>query len=110
MLGEFKSRFLSGKKIFLFIGLFCGLLLGNNRLTAQGCHGGSGMSGGHQHEEKSDDKTTEKKSKSKKSSSVVYICPMHPDVISDKPGKCPECGMKLKKKKAQKNSKLNTAK
>lgn len=24
-----------------------------------------------------------------------YQCPMHPDVISDKPGTCPKCGMKL---------------
>ncbi|MEA2450656.1 MAG: hypothetical protein QOG63_2588, partial [Thermoleophilaceae bacterium] len=24
-----------------------------------------------------------------------YMCPMHPDVVSDDPGKCPECGMKL---------------
>lgn len=24
-----------------------------------------------------------------------YICPMHPDVISDKPGTCPMCGMAL---------------
>ncbi len=24
-----------------------------------------------------------------------YTCPMHPEVISDKPGKCPKCGMKL---------------
>lgn len=28
----------------------------------------------------------------------VYTCPMHPDVMSDKPGKCPQCGMKLEKK------------
>ena len=24
-----------------------------------------------------------------------YTCEMHPEVISDKPGKCPKCGMKL---------------
>lgn len=28
----------------------------------------------------------------------VYVCPMHADVISDKPGKCPQCGMNLVKK------------
>jgi YHS domain-containing protein len=26
---------------------------------------------------------------------VVYTCPMHPDVKSDKAGKCPKCGMAL---------------
>ena len=26
---------------------------------------------------------------------VVYACPMHPEVVSDEPGSCPECGMKL---------------
>ena len=26
---------------------------------------------------------------------AVYMCPMHPDVFSDEPGRCPECGMKL---------------
>ncbi len=24
-----------------------------------------------------------------------YVCPMHPDVRSDQPGKCPKCGMNL---------------
>ena len=28
----------------------------------------------------------------------VYSCPMHPEVQSDKPGKCPKCGMTLVKK------------
>jgi FtsP/CotA-like multicopper oxidase with cupredoxin domain len=26
---------------------------------------------------------------------VSYACPMHPEVTSDQPGHCPECGMKL---------------
>lgn len=25
-----------------------------------------------------------------------YVCPMHADVQSDKPGECPKCGMTLK--------------
>jgi FtsP/CotA-like multicopper oxidase with cupredoxin domain len=26
---------------------------------------------------------------------VVYVCPMHPEVVSEEPGRCPKCGMKL---------------
>jgi FtsP/CotA-like multicopper oxidase with cupredoxin domain len=26
---------------------------------------------------------------------VIYTCPMHPEVLSEEPGKCPQCGMKL---------------
>ena len=26
---------------------------------------------------------------------VIYSCPMHPDVVTQEPGHCPECGMKL---------------
>lgn len=35
----------------------------------------------------------------KDTSETVYTCPMHPEVVSDQPGKCPKCGMKLVPKK-----------
>lgn len=42
------------------------------------------------------------------SEKVVYTCTMHPEVISDKPGKCPKCGMDLVKKEPSKeNSTMN---
>ena len=37
--------------------------------------------------------------KKSKSMATVYACPMHPEVTSDKAGKCPKCGMELVKKK-----------
>lgn len=30
-----------------------------------------------------------------------YVCPMHPDVTSDKPGVCPKCHMALEKTKSE---------
>lgn len=36
--------------------------------------------------------------KKAKSAKVQYTCTMHPEVLSDKPGKCPKCGMTLVKK------------
>jgi hypothetical protein len=47
-------------------------------------------------EKTADTKTTTETSDSAK---VVYTCPMHPEVISNKPGKCPKCGMDLVIKK-----------
>ena len=91
---------LCGKKGFVFCGMLLASCLLVNRAAAMSCHESSG---GHQHEEKSANKSEEKKAEKKidkkKSYSVVYVCPMHPEVQSDKPGKCPKCGMKLKKKK-----------
>ncbi|HEY4193956.1 MAG TPA: heavy metal-binding domain-containing protein [Mucilaginibacter sp.] len=44
------------------------------------------------------------KTKKVKPAKVQYTCPMHPDVLSDKPGKCPKpnCGMTLVKKEPAK--------
>lgn len=36
---------------------------------------------------------------------TVYTCPMHPEILSDKPGNCPKCGMQLVKKTSSVNSK-----
>ena len=38
------------------------------------------------------------------STKIIYTCPMHSEIISDKPGTCPKCGMefvKLEKEKKQ---------
>lgn len=41
-----------------------------------------------------------KKTKSKKHTmAMTYVCPMHAEVTSDKPGKCSKCGMDLVEKK-----------
>lgn len=37
---------------------------------------------------------------------VVYVCPMHPDVKSVSPGKCPKCSMALKAERAADIQKL----
>ena len=36
-------------------------------------------------------------------SSTLYSCPMHSDIVSEKPGKCSKCSMKLTEKSEKKN-------
>jgi transcription initiation factor IIE alpha subunit len=36
-----------------------------------------------------------------KMQAMKYTCPMHPEVVRSKPGKCPKCGMALVEKKMQ---------
>lgn len=40
------------------------------------------------------------------SAAADYTCPMHPEIVADKPGNCPVCGMKLVKKE-RKNVKVD---
>jgi hypothetical protein len=37
-----------------------------------------------------------------------YTCPMHPEVVTEHPGNCPKCGMKLGPVKENKHSTLNS--
>ena len=29
------------------------------------------------------------------STKTIYVCPMHPEIQQNNPGRCPECGMNL---------------
>ena len=41
----------------------------------------------------------------KMTTSKKYTCTMHPEVVMNKPGKCPKCGMKLVAMKTKKTTK-----
>ena len=43
--------------------------------------------------------STKKHSTPKHSMATKYTCTMHPEVVRNKPGKCPKCGMALVKMK-----------
>lgn len=55
----------------------------------------------YKHEQNKKD-TTAKKEES--TTQTEYTCPMHPNVKSDKSGKCPKCGMALVEEKKEKKS------
>jgi len=44
---------------------------------------------------------TTQQTTSKKPVRFYYVCPMHPEVRSRRPGKCPKCKMKLEKQVQQ---------
>jgi hypothetical protein len=47
---------------------------------------------------------TEKTTQTAATGKELYVCPMHPEETSDKPGKCPKCGMDLVKKEVKKDT------
>ncbi len=44
--------------------------------------------------------------KQKKQTMKTFTCPMHPEVKSDQPGKCPKCGMELTQKDGSHNNNI----
>lgn len=56
-----------------------------------------------QHKPEQSKKETDVKKESEKTA-VEYTCPMHPEVKSSKPGKCPKCGMELVQAKKETTS------
>ena len=71
-------------KKFLWMALIGVLVMGG--LIFSSCKGGA-----HDEHKKNSDEHSGHNMTDKK----VYSCPMHPEVKSDKPGECPECGMDL---------------
>lgn len=63
----------------------------------------SAMPSGHEHMHH---RTEANPSTKQKAPAVkpTYVCPMHPEVTSDHPGKCPKCGMTLVPKETKPES------
>ncbi|HZB45154.1 MAG TPA: SCO family protein, partial [Pyrinomonadaceae bacterium] len=53
-------------------------------------------SDGHAHARQQKHEHQSQPPKRERQAATKYVCPMHPDVVSGSPGKCPECGMFLK--------------
>lgn len=45
----------------------------------------------------------------KEPAKTVYVCPMHPEVVSENPGLCPKCNMRLDPKPQVRSSVESTA-
>ena len=62
---------------------------GHDKHASHGAHKGHARHGTHQ------DQSGHAQHGAEPNAAAQYTCPMHPEVISDKPGKCPKCGMFL---------------
>lgn len=84
------------KRTLIVLGIIAGLSLAYGTFFLEpavaGCGGSSGC--GMSHEKPQQTAARDAKP-------GQYTCPMHPEIISDNPGKCPKCGMNLEKVKGQ---------
>ena len=76
------------------IGLTAGDALG------MGCCGGGRSA--QQHKSKASADAQKSQAETSKKILTVYTCTMHPEVLSEKPGRCPKCEMALVKKQVKK--------
>ena len=67
--------------------------LGQPQLTVKSDHGNHSHREGEQHHDRSHH--GHEHATVKPSPATKYFCPMDPEVVSDKPGSCPKCGMAL---------------
>jgi hypothetical protein len=65
----------------------------SERAAPQAPAGGADPHAGHGHGHGTEEKAPAQEAGTK------YTCPHHPEVVSDKPGTCPKCGMDLEPKK-----------
>lgn len=80
------------KRSLILLSLIAITLLGYSAFLLEPAEAGCGESSscGTSHE-------TQQQSAAPAAKAGQYTCPMHPEVVSDKPGKCPKCGMNLEK-------------
>jgi hypothetical protein len=71
---------------------------GAHRETSGEAHAGHGHAAAHEHATHGNSPVPQQQAESSEAA-AVYTCPMHPEVVSSGPGKCPKCGMKLVPKK-----------
>ena len=89
------------KTIFSYFGLCLAFLFISGNISAQ-----CGIMCMNSHKQES---TTKKDASSTADTGkVVYTCPMHPEIKSDKPGICPKCEMNLEMQKNKSESSVYT--
>jgi hypothetical protein len=54
------------------------------------------------------EKTSETMDTMKIETAMAYTCPMHPEVVTNAPGKCPKCGMDLVKKETSEKMEMKS--